>query len=342
MYNNLMTINNLKVNFDTYAGTVHSVRGVNFDIKYGETLALVGESGCGKSVTARSLMGLQAPGEISEDSEIIYKGENIKNYTEDQWNNFRGKEISMIFQDAMVSLNPTIKIGRQIAENLINHFDMAKDEVIKRCVDILNIVGISDANKSLDKYPHELSGGMRQRVMIAIAMVTNPSILIADEPTTALDVTIQAQILEEMTKLQKEMNMSILLITHDMGVVADIADRVEVMYAGQIVESGSAEEIFYETKHPYTWALLKSVPRLDLKNNKKLLAIEGSLPDAINPPKGCGFYSRCPYAMGICRYKEPKIIHLSDSHTSKCWLLDRRAYTRGVPFFIGGCNDESK
>lgn len=332
----LMEINNLGVNFATNSGLVHAVRDVSFKIFPGETLALVGESGSGKSVTAKTLMGLQEPGIITEASEIFFKGKNILNFTEDEMNCFRGNEVSMIFQDALTSLNPTMTIGNQIAENLTNHKDMSAEEVKKECIEALNHVGIADAEASFGKYPHELSGGMRQRVMIAIAIVTKPRLLIADEPTTALDVTIQAQILELMKEIQKETGMSILIITHDMGVVAGMADRVIVMYSGQIVEGGGIDEIFYGRQHPYTWALLNSVPRIDLEDKKKLIAIEGSLPDTIDYPKGCGFYSRCPYSMKVCEFNEPEIEFLTDRHKIKCWLQDDLADKDHIPFPIGG------
>lgn len=336
----LMEIKNLGVNFKTNSGLVQAVRGVSFNILPGETLAVVGESGSGKSVTAKTLMGLQEQGILTEESEIYFSGKNILEYSEDEMNCYRGNDVSMIFQDALTALNPTMKIGKQIAENLTNHRDLSNEEVKAKCIDALHQVGIADAETSLNKYPHELSGGMRQRVMIAMAIITKPKLLIADEPTTALDVTIQAQILELMKKIQEETGMSILLITHDMGVVAGMADRVVVMYAGQLVEEGTVDEIFYKREHPYTWALLNSVPRIDLEDKKKLITIEGSLPDTVDVPKGCGFYSRCPYAMEICELNEPEMDFLSPSHKIKCWLQNDLADKSHVPFLLGGSKDE--
>ena len=276
MSNTLVDIKDLSVSYFTYAGEVQSVRGVSFNIEKGKTTAIVGESGCGKSVTSKALMGLiEKPGKIKEGSQIIYNGKNLMEYSEKEWQAFRGKECSMIFQDALVSLNPTMKIGKQIIENLANHNEenLPKGELKKRAVEMLKMVGIPDPEAALEKYPHELSGGMRQRVMIATAMITRPNLLIADEPTTALDVTIQAQILELMKDLQKKLGMGIIMITHDLGVVADMADEIVVMYAGKIVERGSNEDIFYNPRHPYTWALMNSVPRLDLDNKEELVTI---------------------------------------------------------------------
>lgn len=339
----LVNVKDLSVSYFTYAGEVQSVRGVSFDIESGKTTALVGESGCGKSVTSKALMGLiERPGVVKEGSQIFYEGKNILDFKEKEWLDFRGKECSMIFQDALVSLNPTMMIGKQIMENLENHNDekLSKTEIRKRAQQMLELVGIPDAPACLDKYPHELSGGMRQRVMIATALITNPKLLIADEPTTALDVTIQAQILELMKQLQKKLGMAIIMITHDLGVVADMADEIIVMYAGKIVEKGSNEEIFYNPRHPYTWALMNSVPRLDLDNKEQLVTIEGTILDMIHPPKGCAFCSRCPYAMNICAEYSPETIELKGGHQVACWLTDPRADVSGVPFHTGGEQDE--
>lgn len=332
----LLEVKNLVVSYFTYAGEVQSVRNVSFDIEKGKTTAIVGESGCGKTVTAKTLMGLiHKPGKIKEGSQIIFEGRDLTNFTTKEWNEYRGKKSTMIFQDALVSLNPTMKIGKQIIENLDNHDKtLSKEEKEKRAVEILEMVEIPDAKNCLKKYPHELSGGMRQRVMIAIALVTHPQLLIADEPTTALDVTIQAQIVELMKRLQDKMGMSIILITHDLGVVADIADEIIVMYAGKIVEKGTCREIFYEPQHPYTWALLKSVPRIDYEEKQKLVTIEGNVADMTNPPKGCAFYRRCPYAMNICKECEPQKCVKSDGHEVTCWLHDKRADLTDVPFEI--------
>ena len=303
---NLVEVKNLAVSYFTYAGEVQSVRGVTFDIKSGKTTAIVGESGCGKTVTAKALMGLiHRPGKVLEESQILFKGKDIINLSKKEKNEFCGEECSMIFQDALVSLNPTMKIGKQITENLTNHNkSIPKKELKRKATEMLQLVEIPDAEKCLEKYPHELSGGMRQRIMIAMALVTHPNLLIADEPTTALDVTIQAQIISLMKELQKKMGMSIVLITHDLGVVADIADEIVVMYAGKIVEKGKCRDIFYRRRHPYTWALLKSVPRVDYEKKQPLVTIEGGIPDMTNPPKGCAFCQRCPYAMNMNRQRQ--------------------------------------
>lgn len=268
----ILDVKNLRVSYHTYAGEVQSVRGVSFEVERGEVLAIVGESGCGKSVTARSIMALiQAPqGEIKENSKILYNGEDILTYDKKKIREFRGGECSMIFQDALTSLNPTMKVGKQIIENLVAHRNMDKKSAREEAIRILDSVGIPNAEKRVDQYPHEFSGGMRQRVMIAIAVACNPKILIADEPTTALDVTIQAQILELINELKDKLNTAVILITHDFGVVAGMADKIAVMYAGQIIEQGEKREIFYEPKHPYTWALLNSVPKLGWKGKQLL------------------------------------------------------------------------
>ncbi len=338
----LVNVKDLSVSYFTYAGEVQSVRGVSFEIEKGKTTAIVGESGCGKSVTSKSLMGLiEKPGVIKEGSQILYEGKSILDFSEREWYAFRGKECSMIFQDALVSLNPTMMVGKQIMENLQNHNDenLSQAQIQKRAQEMLELVGIPDAQACMNKYPHELSGGQRQRVMIATALITNPKLLIADEPTTSLDVTIQAQILELMKQLQQKLGMAIIMITHDLGVVADMADDIIVMYAGKIVEKGTSDDIFYHPHHPYTWALMNSVPRLDLDNKKELVTIEGSIPDMIHPPKGCAFCSRCPYAMNICAEYEPETVDAqdgSDKHQVVCWLSDPRADRTGVPFQIGG------
>lgn len=334
----LLEVKNLTVSYFTYAGEIQSVRGVDFTVDAGKTVAVVGESGCGKSVSAKAIMGLiEKPGKIKEESEIIFDGKRISDYSLKEWNTFRGNECSMIFQDALVSLNPTMNIGKQIIENLENHDSkMPKEKMYEKAEQILKAVGIADAKACLKKYPHELSGGMRQRVMIAMAMVLEPKLLIADEPTTALDVTIQAQILELMKELQKKMNMSIIMITHDLGIVADIADEIIVMYAGKVVEKGNCEDIFNQPKHPYTWALMNSVPKIDLERKETLITIEGSIPDMTHPPKGCAFCDRCPYAMEICKEELPEAKEYENHHVVSCWLTDERADRTGVPFWTGG------
>ena len=330
--NDLLEMRHVSVTYRTYHGLVQSARDVSFSVKRGQTVALVGESGCGKSVTAKSIMGLiKKPGKISEESEIIFDGTDIMKLSSGELRKFRGKECSMIFQDALVSLNPTMKIGKQIIESLDNHMpELSKGEKQQRAIEMLQMTGIADAEQCLGKYPHELSGGMRQRVMIAIALITHPKLLIADEPTTSLDVTIQAQILKQMKKLQEQMGMAILLITHDLGIVADVADKVIVMYAGKIVEEGECGEIFYHPRHPYTNALLNSVPKLSAMGKQMLQAIDGSIPDMTNPPKGCAFCERCPYAMKVCAQYCPEETIVSEGHKASCWLLDERAGRRSV------------
>lgn len=334
----LLELKELQVSYQTYRGKLQAVRDVSLVIPKGKTVAIVGESGCGKSVTAKAVMGLiEKPGEVKKESQIIYEGNDISGYTKNEWESFRGKECSMIFQDALVALNPTLTIGSQIVENIENHFDNLKNaEKKKRAEEMLELTGISDPAMCMKKYPHELSGGMRQRVMIAMALITHPKLLIADEPTTALDVTIQAQILELMQELQKQMNMSIILITHDLGIVADIADEIVVMYAGKVIEKGNSEEIFYELKHPYTWSLLNSVPRIDMNREEKLMTIEGGLPDMIQTPEGCAFCERCPFAMNVCTKYEPSMKKISETHEAACWLLDERADSSDVPFLGKG------
>lgn len=318
----ILDVKDLKVSYHTYAGEVQSVRGVSFKVDRGEVLAIVGESGCGKSVTARSIMSLiQAPqGEIKKGSKIFFNGEDVLAYNKKQIRKFRGGDCAMIFQDALTSLNPTMKIGKQIMENLIIHRNMNKMEAKEEAIKILRSVGIHNAEKRIDQYPHEFSGGMRQRAMIAIAVACEPKILIADEPTTALDVTIQAQILELINELKDRLNTAVILITHDFGVVAGMADKIAVMYAGQIIESGKKRDIFYNPKHPYTWALLNSVPKLEWKGKQLLDTIKGTPPDLIAPPKGCAFAARCKYCMNICLEEEPKEYSFENSQQAKCWL----------------------
>ena len=315
-------VKNLEVSFQTYGGHVQAVRGVSFDLQKGETLAIVGESGSGKSVTSQTIMKLipMPPGKISA-GQILFNGEDIVPKSEKQMEKIRGQEISMIFQDPMTSLNPTMKIGYQITEVLIKHQRMSKQSAKTRAIELLKLVGIPMPEKRVNQYPHEFSGGMRQRAMIAIALAANPKLLIADEPTTALDVTIQAQILELMKDLQRKMNTSIIFITHDLGVVANVADRVAVMYAGQIVEMGTVDEIFYNPRHPYTWGLLASMPSLDNDDKAELAAIPGTPPDLTNPPKGDAFAARNKYALAIDFEEEPPLYQISETHFAKTWLL---------------------
>lgn len=321
----ILEVNNLSISFHTYGGEVQAVRDVNFDLHEGETLAIVGESGSGKSVTVQSIMRLisMPPGEFKSGS-IIMNDEDIVEKSEKEMEAIRGQEIGMIFQDPMTSLNPTMKIGRQITEGLIKHQNMSKREAKERGLELLRLVGIPNPERRINQYPHEYSGGMRQRAVIAIALSCNPKILIADEPTTALDVTIQAQILELLGDIQEKTKTGIVLITHDLGVVANAADRVAVMYGGKIVETGTVDEIFYNPKHPYTWGLLGSMPKV---NDAKgvLQSIPGSPPDLKDPPKGCPFAARCPHAMKVCDEHMPDYTSSSETQKTACWLLDERA-----------------
>jgi len=321
----ILEVKDLSVNFDSFGGEVKAIRGVTFDLHEKETLAIVGESGSGKSVTAQSLMRLipMPPGKFADGS-IKFEGEDLIEKSEKQMESIRGKEISMIFQDPMTSLNPTMTIGKQIAESLIKHQNMSKKEAHERGIELLRLVGLPNPEARIKQYPHEYSGGMRQRAMIAIALACNPKILVADEPTTALDVTIQAQILDLMRDLQEKTGTAIILITHDLGVVANSAHRVAVMYGGKIVETGTVDEIFYNPKHPYTWGLLSSMPNLD-QSEGELQAIPGTPPNLLDPPKGCPFAARCPYAMKVCENHMPDYAELSETQKTACWLLDERA-----------------
>lgn len=321
----VLEVKDLHVSFTTYGGEVKAVRGVSFDLHKGETLAIVGESGCGKSVTSQSIMRLipHPPGRITQGS-VLFKGKDLTKVSEPEMRKIRGADISMIFQDPMTALNPTLTVGDQIMEGIIQHKKVSKAEAKKQAVDMLNLVGIPSPTERLKQYPHQFSGGMRQRIVIAMALVCQPEVLIADEPTTALDVTIQAQILNLFKDIQKKTGVSIIIITHDLGVVAQVADRVAVMYAGKIVESGNRREIFYRGEHPYTKGLLNSVPRLDLED-EELVPIVGSPPDLFSPPTGCAFAARCEYAMEVCERVYPMKTHLSEEHHVDCWLQDPRA-----------------
>jgi len=322
----LLEVNNLEVSFKTFGGEVKAVRGVSFSINKGETLAIVGESGCGKSVTAQAIMGMvPRPHGKVKGGEILYQNKNLARLRKKDLQNIRGSEIGMIFQDPMTSLNPTMRIGEQIAEVLIKHQKLSRQKAKERSIQLLKQVGIPEAHTRYSQYPHEFSGGMRQRVVIAIALACSPHLIIADEPTTALDVTIQAQILDLLKGLQEKQQTSIILITHDLGVVAETADRVAVMYAGMVVETGTVTEIFSQPKHPYTWGLLQSVPKLDASSKERLVPIEGTPPDLFAPPKGCPFAARCPYAMEVCVGHMPKEEFFSESHQARCWLNDPRA-----------------
>ncbi|MGE7836096.1 ABC transporter ATP-binding protein [Viridibacillus arvi] len=317
----ILEVKNLELSFHTFAGEVKAIRGVNFDLKKGETLAIVGESGSGKSVTTKAIMRL-LPESSSEfkNGQILFNGKDLTKLTDKEMQKIRGKDISMIFQDPMTSLNPTMTIGKQIMEPILKHQNVAKSEAQKMAIDLLKLVGMPQPEQRMKQYPHQFSGGQRQRIVIAIALACNPKILIADEPTTALDVTIQAQILELMKDLQKKIDTSIIFITHDLGVVANVADRVAVMYSGKIVEIGTVDEIFYNPQHPYTWGLLSSMPSLDVQE-EKLYAIPGTPPDLLDPPKGDAFALRSEYAMQIDMEETPPFFKVSDTHYAATWLL---------------------
>ena len=322
MQEHILEVENLSVSFNTYAGEVKAVRGVSFTLDEGEALAIVGESGCGKSVTAKAVMGLvqRTNGVVKPGSKIFYHGENILDYDKKQWRAYKGGQCAIIFQDALVSLNPTMRVGKQIMENLMAHKNMDRKQAHEEAIRMLRIVGIPEPERRVDQYPHEFSGGMRQRVMIAIAFACDPKVLICDEPTTALDVTIQGQILDIIKQLQKERNTAVIMITHDLGVVANMAQKIAVMYSGKIVERGTSEDIFYRPRHPYTWALIRSVPRLDLNNKQTLASIPGTPPDLLNPPAGCPFCTRCEHCMKICKEQMPEYTDFGNGHQAACWL----------------------
>lgn len=319
----ILQVNNLTISFRTNEGMVQAVRDVSFDLHRGETLAIVGESGSGKSVTARSLMGILAANAVVESGSILYEDVDLLKLKEDQFHKYRGNKLGMIFQDPLSSLNPIMKIGKQLTESMRLNGKISKKDARERALKLLAGVGISDPERRYEQYPFELSGGMRQRIVIAIALSANPEILICDEPTTALDVTIQAQILELINEIKAERQLSVIFITHDMGVVANMADRIAVMYAGKIVEYGTADEIFYEPAHPYTWALLASIPDLDTK--EKLESIPGTPPNMLFPPKGDAFASRNKYAMEIDFEEQPPMFQISPTHFAATWLLHPNA-----------------
>ncbi|MDW0117252.1 ABC transporter ATP-binding protein [Sporosarcina thermotolerans] len=321
----ILQVKDLELSFHTFAGEVKAIRGVSFDLNKGETLAIVGESGSGKSVTTKSIMRL-LPESSSEfkNGEILFESKDLTKLPEKEMQKIRGKDISMIFQDPMTSLNPTMPIGKQVMEPILKHQKVSKSKAMEVAVDLLKMVGIPNAENRYKMYPHQFSGGQRQRIVIAIALACNPKVLIADEPTTALDVTIQAQILELMKDIQKKVDTSIIFITHDLGVVANVADRVAVMYGGRIVEVGTVDEIFYNPQHPYTWGLLSSMPSLDLEE-ERLYAIPGTPPDLLNPPVGDAFALRSEYALQIDLEQAPPMFKVSDTHYAATWLLHPNA-----------------
>lgn len=326
--NMLLTIENLKLSFATPAGEVKALNDVSISLKQGDVLGIVGESGSGKSVTAFSLMKLTPSNGKVIGGRTFFNGHTITDMSEKEMRKIRGKEVSIIFQDPMTSLNPVYTIGNQIKEGILLHTSLGKQEAQARAVELLKLVGINEPEKRLKQYPHELSGGMRQRVMIAIALACEPKLLIADEPTTALDVTIQAQILELMMELKDKLGMSIIMITHDLGVVANMCDKIAVMYAGKIVEYGDTREIFYNPKHEYTRGLLNSIPRLDAESHEKLIPIEGTPVDMLNPPAGCPFAPRCRSCMKICLKEMPPQTSVTDHHHSACWLLQKEEFEK--------------
>ncbi|MFZ3102246.1 MAG: ABC transporter ATP-binding protein [Desulfitobacteriaceae bacterium] len=322
----LLKVDNLSTSFFTYAGEVRAVSNVSFYVDEGEALGIVGESGCGKSVTVQSVMRLipNPTGKIV-GGQIRFLGQDLVKLSEREMSDIRGKSIGMIFQDPLTSLNPVLTIGLQMTEVLQRHEELGKWEAMKRAEEYLEMVGIANAPHRLKQYPHEFSGGMRQRVMIAMALLCNPKLLIADEPTTALDVTILAQMLELLIDLKQKINISIVIITHDLGVVAGLCSRIIVMYGGKIVENGTVQDIFKASQHPYTWGLLNSVPRIDATSRTKLTPIPGTPPDLLNPSVGCGFMARCSHAMKICAEQPPEVTEINPGHQAACWLLHPQA-----------------
>jgi len=339
----LLSVRDLAVSFFTYAGEVQAVRKVSWDLHRKETIAIVGESGCGKTVTIQTVMGLlqRPPGRIMS-GEIIFQGEDVAKYSPGEMRKIQGNKMTMIFQDPLTYLNPTMRVGDQIAEAYLEHHKASKREAQERVLEMMRLVSLPTPERNMRCYPHQLSGGMRQRVMVAMALISEPAVLFADEPTTALDVTIQAQIIDLMNSLKDKVDTSIVLITHDLGVVARMAERVYVMYAGKIVEHGDVDTMFERPCHPYTWGLLGSIPRLDSKVKASLVPIPGTPPDLISPPKGCAFAPRCKHVMRICSRLEPKYYPLDEpGHYAACWLLEPSMRERFAGIFarevrIGG------
>lgn len=339
MSENILEVKDLSFSFRTYGGTVKAVRDVSFDLRRGEILGIVGESGCGKSVTAQSILKLnpEPPG-FFEGGSIVYNGEDLVKKTDKQMRKIRGRHIGFIFQDPMTSLNPTMRIGKQVEEIFAGDKKMTRAQKRQRALALFEKLGISDPERRLNQYPHELSGGMKQRVMIAIALVGEPDIIIADEPTTSLDVTIEAQILQILKEMSRETHTSVMIITHDLGVIAKLCDRVLVMYGGEIMERGGIDDIFYRTAHPYTSGLMHSIARLDMSRDEELKPIEGSPPDLFAPPRGCPFAARCEYAMEICGEQPAPQTELADGHSTRCWLRDPHAPDVDLTYQGGGVN----
>lgn len=331
----LLDVSDLKTSFFTHVGEVKAVGGISFHLNKGEAIGIVGESGSGKSITMMSVMKLLSDNGKIINGQILFEGKDIVNLPESEMQRIRGNEIGMIFQDPMTSLNPVFTVGEQLMEPLLKHKKMTKKEAYERALHMLDIVGIPSPESRMKQYPHEFSGGMRQRVMIAMALSCEPKLLIADEPTTALDVTIQAQILELMKELKEKINTSIILITHDLGVVADVCNRINVMYGGLIAETGTKEDIFYRPKHPYTWGLLKSIPNPKTLVKERLRPIDGQPPDLLKPPVGCPFAPRCEYAMNICMTKRPPLFEVGEEHKAACWLNHPEAPKVEAPFRRG-------
>ncbi len=319
----ILKVNDLRINFRAYGGMVHAVRGIDFELHRGETLAIVGESGSGKSVSIKAILGILSNNAIIESGEILYDGKDLTKVDEDDFHKIRGKRIGLIFQDPLSALNPIVRIGKQITEVLQLNQKMGRKDAKKKAIELMTTVGIPNPEERFMQYPFQFSGGMRQRIVIAIALAGDPEILICDEPTTALDVTVQAKILEEINRIKEERNLSVIFITHDLGVVANMADRVNVMYAGKIVETGTSEEIFFKPAHPYTWALLSSIP--DMQTTERLLAIPGTPPNMVYPPKGDAFAARNRYALNIDYKQEPPFFKLSETHYAATWLLHPKA-----------------
>ncbi len=329
----VLSVQNLTISFRTINGMVRAVRGINFDLKRGETVAIVGESGSGKSVSIKAIMGILAGNAVVDAGHIMYEGKDLLTLNEKEYHKIRGSKIGLIFQDPLSALNPIMKIGKQITETLkLSHPEMSKQQLRTRAIELMESVGIPDAENRIDQYPFQFSGGMRQRIVIAIALARDPEVLICDEPTTALDVTVQAKILDLINKIKRERNLSVIFITHDMGVVANIADRINVMYAGKIIEKGTAEEIFYEPAHPYTQALLAAMP--DLETEETLVSIPGVPPNMIYPPKGDAFAARNKNALLIDFEEEPPFFKLSDTHYAATWTLHPNAPEVEMPLVL--------